>query len=301
MDWSEPTNFKEWAGRIVALRPFVLILLVFIVLISEFRFDWIERTIGSYLLTTNTKRPESGIIWEMGHRTVTAQQTLNHLITDRQSYQREARGATSFTQIASNLPQGQGVMLSPDHFKALYLDLPQSMAHEIISPFTLIRIFSSGDWVRTYIEKEDLSLKIYLLNSENRVLRELDIPSDLILHIKRMEIASQGTLDDLPSFKNRIYPADRFFKAMDLLPPEDLRSVIAEPEKFLSLSGRIIRVGISDEAVSGFIELGFEIQEGTGRKVILLRGHEWAVWILRSHLEKGGLEMNQKMETGIQP
>jgi hypothetical protein len=105
-------------------------------------------------------------------------------------------------------------------------------------------------------------------------------------------------LDDLPSFKNRIYPADRFFKAMDALPPEDLRGVIPEPEKLMVPSGRITRVGISDEAVSGFIELGFEIQEGTERRVILTKGHEWAVWLLRSYLEKGSLEMHQKTETG---
>lgn len=293
MDWSEPRNFKEWVRRGIALRPLVLVLLIFAILISELRFDWLEQALGSYLVTTNTKRPESGAIWEIGHRTITARQTLEQLITDRQSSQREARGATTFTQIASNLPPGQGVMLSSEHFRELYLTLPQIIAQKIVSLFELLRLFSNGRWVRTYLGNEDYGFKIYLLNSENRVLRELRIPSDLLHQIRRVEIALEGTLEDLPTFENRVYPADRFFRAMESLPEEDLGSVISQPERLLDMPGRIVRVGISDEAVSGYIELGFEIDDGTRRRVILLRGREWAVWSLRSFLEEKGQEPNQ--------
>jgi hypothetical protein len=286
MDWSEPRDFKEWARRAFALRPLLLVLLIFVVLILELRFDWLEQALGSYLVTTNRKRPESGAIWEIGHRRVTARQTLEKLITDRQSSQREARGATTFTQIASNLPPRQGVMLSSEHFRDLYLALPQNITYTVISPFELLRLFSNGHWVRTYLENEDYGFKIYLLNSENRVLRELRIPSDLLHQIRRVEIALQGTLEDMPIFENRIYAADRFFNAMKSLPEEDLKSVISQPERLLGMPGRIVRVGISDEAVSGYIELGFEIDDGTRRRVILLRGREWAVWSLRSLLEE---------------
>lgn len=293
MDWSEPRDFREWARRVFALRPLVLILLIFGVIISELRFDWLEQTLGSYLVTTNSQRPESGAIWEIGHRTITAQQTLEQLITDRQSSQREARGAATFTQIASSLPPGQGVMLSSEHFRKLYLTLPQAIANEIVVPFELLRLFSDGSWVRTYLENEDYGLKIYLLNPENRVLREVKIPSSLLYQIKRVEIALEGMLEDLPNFENRIYPAERFFKALESLPEEDRRGVILQPERLLSMPGRIVRVGISDEAVSGFIELGFEIEDGTRCKVILLRGREWAVWILRSYLEEKALELQE--------
>jgi hypothetical protein len=293
MHWSEPRNFKEWATRAIALRPLVLVLLIFAVLISELRFDWLEQALGSYLVTTNTKRPESGAIWEIGHRTLTARQTLEQIVTDRQSSQREARGAATFTQIASSLPPGQGVMLSSEHFRELYLTLPQTIAHMIVSPFELLGLFSNGAWLRTYLENEDYGLKIYLLNSENRVLRELRIPSDLLYQIKRLEIALEGSLEDLPTFQNRIYPADHFFSAMKSLPEEDIRSVISQPERLLGVPGRIVRVGISDEAASGYIELGFEIDDGTRRRVILLQAREWAVWSLRSLLEEKGQGLHQ--------
>ena len=293
MDFSEPQNFMEWARRVFALRPLVLILLIFGIVISELRFDWAELALGSYLVTTNAQRPESGSIWEVGHRTVTARQTLEKLITDRQSTQREARGAATFTQIASSLPPGQGVMLSSERFRRLYITIPGAIAHEIVAPFELLRLVSDGRWVRTYLENEDYGLKIYLLNPENRVLQELKIPSPLLYQIKRVEVALQGTLEDLPTFENRIYPAERFFKALDSLPEEDLESAVSQPERLLGTPGRIVRVGISDEAVSGYIELGFEVEDGTRRKVILIKGREWAVWILRLYLEDMGPEVQE--------
>ena len=290
MDWSEPRDFKEWARRVFALRPMVLVLLALSVLISELRFDWLEQAVGAYLVTTNSKRPESGAIWEIGRRTMAARQSLEQIVTDRQFSQREVRGAATFTQVVSNISPEQGVMLSSEHFRKLYLSLPQAIAQEIASPFELLRLFSDGHWVRTYLKNVGANLKIYFLNTKNRVLRELEIPYDLLHHIERFEIALTGTLEDLSSFENRIYPAERFFAALESLPEGDLRSVISQPEILLNMPGHIVRVGISDEAVSGFIELGFEIEHGTQRKVILLQGREWAVWILRSYLEEKRLE-----------
>jgi hypothetical protein len=290
MDFSEPRNFREWASRVFAFRPVFLILIIFGIVISEMRFDWAEHMLGSYLVTTNAQRPESGSIWEVGHRTVSARQRLEKLITDRQSSQREARGADTFTQLVSSLPPGQGVMLSSEHFKRLYLALPGTIAHEVIEPLELLRLLSEGRWVRTYLENEDYGLKIYLLNHENRVLRDLRIPTELFYQIERVELALQGTLDDLPTFENRIYPAERFFEALNSLPDEDLGSVISQAKELLNTPGRIVRVGISDEAVSGYIEIGFEIEDGTRRKVILVKGREWAVWLLRLYLEDMGAE-----------
>jgi len=292
MDWYEPRDLKEWAKRLFAVRHLVLMLFILSIFISELRFDWFEQTVGSYLVTTNSKRPESGAIWEIGHRTITARQTLDKIVTDRQFLQREARGATTFTQMVLNILPNKGVMLSSEHFRKIYLTLPQAIAHKIASPFEMLRLFSDGSWVRTYLEKAGDDLKIYLLNANNRVLKELEIPSGLIQYIERVDMALTGTLEDLPSFENRIYSAAHFFAALRSLPQEDLRSVVSQPEMLLSMPGHIGRVGISDEAVSGFIELGFEIEDGTRRKVILLKGREWAVWTLRSYLEEKEVELN---------
>ena len=285
-DWAEPRDFKDWAKRIFGLRPILTVILISCILILELRFDWVERILGAYLVTTNFERPETGSIWEKSHQTRTARQTLEQIITDRQALQREARGAETFTQIADNVTTGKGVMLSADHFRKLYLRLSPAIAQEIISPFELLGLSSAGRWHRTYFEKFGISLMIYLLDDSNHVLRQLELNSALLSFLKRSEMALAESLDQLPTFKNRIYPADRFFNALADFPEDVRRSMLPHPEALLAVPGQIIRVGISDETLSGFIELGFEILGGTQRQIVLVRGYEWAVWRLRSHLEE---------------
>jgi hypothetical protein len=274
-----------------ALRPMLLLLVLSSIFILELRFDWIERILGSYLVTTNSERPESGSIWEKSHQTRTAQQTLEQILTDRQTMQREARNAATFTQIAANVALGKGVMLSADHFRKLYLRLAPSIAHDIISPFELLALVSEGRWRRTYFEKSITGLVIYLLDANNRVLRQLELDSVLLSQLERGEVALAESLDHLPIFKNRIYPADQFFNSLESFPEEVRRSMVPHPETLLVVSGQIVRVGISDETLSGFIELGFEFFDGTQHHVVLVQGHEWAVWRLRSHLE--GMDMEK--------
>jgi hypothetical protein len=290
-EWAEPRDFREWAKRIFALRPMLLLLVLSSIFILELRFDWIERILGSYLVTTNSERPESGAIWEKSHQTRTAQQTLEKILTDRQTMQREARNAATFTQIAANVALGKGVMLSADHFRKLYLRLAPSIANDIISPFELLGLVSEGRWRRTFFEKSITGLMIYLLDANNRVLRQLELDSVLLSQLKRGEVALAESLDQLPIFENRIYPADQFFNSLESFPEEVRRSMLPHPERLLEVSGQILRVGISDETLSGFIELGFEFFDGTQHHVVLVQGHEWAVWRLRSHLE--GMDMEK--------
>ena len=285
-DWAEPRDFKEWAKRIFGLRSILTVILIGCILILELRFDWMERILGAYLVTTNPQRPETGSIWEKSHQTRTAHQTLEQILTDRQALQREARGAETFTQIADKVTAGKGVMLSAEHFRQLYLRLAPAIAQEIISPFELIGLATDGRWHRTYFEKFGVGLMIYLLDDSNHVLRQLEINSAQLSFLKRSEMALTESLDQLPVFKNRIYSADRFFSALADFPEDVRRSVLPHPEALLAVSGQIVRVGISDETLSGFIELGFEILNGTQHQTVLVRGHEWAVWRLRSYLEE---------------
>jgi len=287
-DWAEPSNFTEWAKRIFSLRPILMGLLVCFIFISELRFDWIEQVTGSYLVSTNLSRPESGAIWEIGRKATTAQQALEQIVTDRQTLQREALGAASFTEIATHVSLDQGVMVSSDLFRSLYLKLPMEIAQEIASPFELLGLFSDVRLDRAYFTKTGDEVEIYLLDFENRVLKKFRIRSDLLYIIQQSEAEPKGPLEDLPNFKNRIYLAGRFFEALDSLPEEVRRGIIPQPERFLNISGSITRVGISDEAVSGFIELGLEVEDASGIRVILIQAREWAVWPLRSQLEDNG-------------
>ena len=284
-NWSEPGDLNEWVRRVFAIRPLLVCLFFLALLISELRFDWMEQTMGNFLVSTNSRRPESGTIWETGRQTREARKTLDQIVSDRQTSQQETRQAESFKEIAATILPDQWVMISPDQFRRLYLQLNPETAAEIISSFDLLELINRENWDRTYFEKDGNGLNIYLLDTENRVQRQLTIPSDLLYGMGESQVEMDQSLDNMPQFGSRIYPADLFFQTLDHLGDAVRKDAIPQPNQLLRFPGRITRVGISGQGFSGFTELGFEIESTTHRIVILMNGHERAVLRLRSKLD----------------
>jgi hypothetical protein len=283
--WTAPNDINEWMRRVLSLRSLVVVLVLCLVGISELRFDWSEQMIGRFLVTTNANRPESGAIWEKGHRTATARQTLDQIITDKQAIQREAREARSFSQIAQTLAKGRDVILAASHFQTLYNALPPERAGELLSPYTLIRMYSQGQWDRTFFEPADQGLRIYFLNRDNRVLHQLNIDTRRLARIEQGESVHRDSLNHLPQFSERIYPAEFFFTALEQMPEDIRRNIIPWPENLLKAPGRFRRAGISDEVLSGYIEIGLEMEDTQRTRVMLFQGRDWAVARLRAVLE----------------
>lgn len=284
-NWSEPVNLNEWVKRVFAIRPLLVCLIILSIMISELRFDWMERTMGAFLVSTNSRRPESGAIWETGRQTRKARKTLDQIVSDRQTSQQETRQAESFKEIAATILPDQWVMISPDQFRRLYLQLNPETAARIISSFDLVQLINREHWDRTYFEKDGDGLNIYLLDTENRVLRQLTISPNLLYGMGESQVKVDISLEEMLQFDSRIYPADRFFQALDRLKDGVRRDVLPQPDQLLRYPGRITRVGISGQDLSGFTELGFEIESATQRMVILMNGHEKAVLELRSILD----------------
>ncbi len=298
MSWSKPKNITEWLRRVFSVRPVMLFIFIFAALVLELRFDWMEKAVGSYLVSTNDMRPQSGAIWEKGQQMTVARKTLEKIIINREAYRREVKKAETLNEIARSLTEDQGAMLSPDKFKRLYLKLPNTIALKIISPFELLDLYNQGEWDRTYLNKAEPGLIVHLLNDENRSLRMLEIPSTLLTHMEQFETELEGSLENYPRFENRIYSSISFFTALSALPESIKQGIIPKPEKLLSMHGRIQRVSISDEVIYGFIEIGFEFVTVTEKKVVLIEGEEWAVWDIINALERGGktIQTEKKVE-----
>lgn len=272
MQWFYPVNLKAWMRRVIALRSVVLLMAMMAMTVTEFRFDWIERLVGNYLSTTNASRPESGAIWDQGHQTDSARQALSQYMSQVQTVQREARRAASLGQVVAGIDADQGAMISADHFIELYLKLPPILSHEIISPFTLLAYINSSKWRRTFFERQDQQLAVYLLDDHNQVLHRLAIGPVMVGHIQRGEVAIQTSLYHLADFAAHIYSAAEFFTALNSLPESARTGIIAEPEDLLRISGRIVRVGISDRSFGETVDLGFEVEDLDDAKVILVQG-----------------------------
>ena len=282
---TEPKDLHDWAARTFALPGLLLGAVLAAMIVAELQLHWVERVIGVYLAATNSDRPESGAIWEKGRKTRSARSAVERLASDREAYQRMARNAGNLSEIVGSLASGQGAMLSAEHFRELYQKLPQGLAADMISPFDLLRLANEGRWSRTYLEKASDGLMVYLLEPNNHVLRQFKVAAaPLALLARRADAASQ-TLEQMPGFQGRIYPADRFFAALASLAEDERRGLVPQPERLLEVSGQIARVGLSDEALAGFVDIGFEVRTGSQSRVLLLQGQDWAVWRLRSLLE----------------
>jgi hypothetical protein len=282
---SHPLNSRERVRRLFNPPAVVFCALFGALVAAEAQLAWVERAVGAFLAATNAERPESGTIWEKGRKARSAQSTVEKLASEKESNQRAARNAGTLNEVLGALGPGQGVMLSAEHFREIYQRLPQGFATELISPFDLLRLSGEARWNRTYIERSADGVMVYLLEPGNRVLRQFGISAAALDLLSRRGTAEARSLEELPIFSGRVYPAERFFAALADFPEEVRRSLVPQPEKLLDVAGQIYRVGISDQSVSGFVELGFELRAGERRQVVLIQGQDWAVWRLRAVLE----------------
>jgi hypothetical protein len=283
--WSQPQDLKTWMRRGVSFRGAVLVLAVAAVLISEVRFSWVEILVGRYLAATNEYRPESGSVWEQGRLKRTATQSLDQMVTHRMTAQREAREAASLTQLIEGLTASRGIMISAAQFRFLYSQVPPAAAKDLFSPILMLRISAGKSWERVYLERENGQVGIYLLDRDNNVISYTAVNAKQLHAVDSRPPAMDGALEDHPEFVGRIFPAERFFMALDALSPEIQHGVLARPGDILAAEGTPLRVGFSGEVENERIRIGIEMEAPRGRRVLPVMGQEWAVWQVRMLLE----------------
>jgi len=293
--WHEPFKISEWVKRSFSILNMTCLLIAAVFLLSEFRLDWCERITGNYIATSNSTRPETGIIWKTGKQASNAHLHLNDIIQNRQNTERKAKQASSFSDLAQKLLPGQWANLDETRFKQFYLAMPDSVAKKIIRPVELVWVLSSKNIKRIFCEGKSNGMEIYFLDQNNRVIHQINFNKPMIDQAEKEEAPFKGRLNDIKEFEGHIYPADIFFKAVLSLPREMISSLIINPRKLLMEKGKIIKAGISNEAQSGYIKMGFEFNTGNstvnstvdsavnnenGSEVVFIKGREWAVWRL---------------------
>jgi hypothetical protein len=285
MDWCEPRDFRDWIRRCFSLRPLMCILAVLLIAALEFRFDWMERALGAYLARTNQKRPETGVIWEDARHTQQARDLLDEIAMDRGTAQRNARSSENLAEITSLTANNEVVWVSQERFRTLYLKLPYSIASQIISPVELAQLFGEGRWDRTYIRGFQDQRRIYLIGRDNQVLREINLSAEIVMQIERSQSIFAGPLEEWGATPDRIYATGRFFSALNSLPDDVRANVLSQPERIINAGGRLVRVGLMKQSQPQWVDIGFEIEDGAQRRVIVQPVREWAVERLRIVLE----------------
>lgn len=283
--WYAPATIGAWRRRLFSARTLALTLALTLLAATELRFDWMERAIGNYLVTTNPYRPQSGVGWRQGLEADKARQTLAEFSSQRQNSQMEAQRASSLNKALEGIGTEKGVMISAEHFVELYLKLSSAIAHEIISPYTILAKLSEGTWRRVYLDRHNHHVRISLLDTNNQVIQRFTIGTELLGYIETGEVAVRAGLDTMADFADHIYPADKFLSVLNTLSDGMRKRIVPNPEELLRITGRVRRVGISNTPQAGAVDLGFEVDDVNGPKVILMQGRFEDVWRLQSALE----------------
>jgi hypothetical protein len=285
MDWCEPRDIRDWVKRCFSLRPLMFLLAVLLIVSLEFRFDWMERALGAYLSRTNQKRPETGVIWDDARRTQQARDLLDEIAIDRGTTQRNARSSENLAEITSLTANNKVVWVSQEHFRSLYMKLPYSIASQIISPVELAQLFGEGRWDRTYIQGFQDQRRIYLIGRDNQVLREINVPAEIVMQIERSQSIFAGSLEEWGAAPERIYATSRFFSALSSLPDDVRANVLSQPERIINAGGRLVRVGLLKQTQPQWVDIGFELEDNAQRRVIVHPAREEAVERLRIVLD----------------
>ncbi len=289
--WYEPLTLIEWFKRIFSVLNLIVVAATFIFVFSEFRYNWGEKLLGSYLASTNHSRPETGTIWETGDKTSKANTRLKEIIDKQRSTKQHALKSSSFTELGAGILPGEWINLDKERFKKMYLELPDYAAERLISSVKILFLLNDPKLDRIFVEGDgDGNLIIFFLNSDNLVLKKVKFNKEIL---ETPEMGTQfvlgASLDDFEEFKNRIYPADQFFKAMVDLSFDKINDLIEKPDILLEKKGKIIRAGIWNETKAGYIKLGFEFKNDLKTNVLLVNGREWAVWELVINLKGSNL------------
>ncbi len=283
--WYQPLTLSEWLKRTFSVLNMAVVLLTAGFIFSEFRTDWFEQIVGAYLVSTNADRPETGVVWEVGKQASSAHQYLNTIISKKETIRRNVNQSDSFSALASNLLPGEWVILETNQFKSLYLALGKSMAFKIIDPVRLVWLLNGDSLDRIFCEGVKGGIKLLFIDSENRVIQEIDLNQEDIADIETGDRPVPGILTDMAEFRGRIYPAAVFFNEVLKLPSDIIPDLMLNPDTLLRQEGKITRVGIFNEAVNGFIRLGFEFDTPEGKQLLFLKGREWAIWQLSLNLK----------------
>ena len=283
--WYEPLNFSEWLRRTFSFLNIAVFIVTATFIFSEFRFNWFENIVGSYLASTNEFRPETGAIWETGKQTSNAHEYLNKIISKKEDTRQNVHQATTFFDLASGILPGEWITLEKQQFKLFYLTLARPVASKIIEPAQLVWLLNGSSLDRIFCEGITGGIKIYFIDSENRVIKQIDFRKKDILEIENSEKPVPGELADMDGFLGRIYPVQNFFDALFKLPADIIPDLMVNSETLLKQDGKITNIGIWNEAENGYIKIGFEFEGKDSRQVVFVKGREWAVWQLSLNLK----------------
>lgn len=254
----------------------LIILLLFIVL--EFTTDFIEIIIGSVIDLTNPLRPQSGTIWDLYNADRRAANQVLEISSAVPDGATEKPDISNLSQLREKLEQDGTLLISSDNFLDLYNQMPNRFSTKVISPFDLLKLTHSDQWVWTKLVKSENNINIYFFDGDKQLIMDTYPPMTVLYDVSTPEQEKRATLDSLEMYRGRTISRDKFFETLDNLSSNTTKyQLINDPFQLIKWDKSIRRVGISRYITPNFtVNIGFEVKQGIYTEIYTFEASELA-------------------------
>lgn len=247
----------------------LLLLLLSTLFILEIQFQYVERIIGRFLNDRNEGREAFGTTWERREQSELAEEILEQEAGEANAIRRKAERVNSFAELLNLIPVDDFLSLSPDKFIELYLNLPVALQSLLIDQSELTNFRRGDSWQRTSIWRQGENGAAYLIDSQNQILKHINISKAFLNAAGSYGVSTRGSLSEMPQFVGHIYPADKFNKLFFSLPDAKRNAFFPEPSILLKLPKNITYVGLTpSENLNDLGIVGFESETADGNMVV---------------------------------
>lgn len=234
--------------------------------LSEFKWQWIEKIVGDYVIHHNEELVPEGAFW---HQVERARMALNLRSAEQEELEhlkRLTEAANSFSELYHLIPSGGYLYISSSKFVSLYLALPDSLRSQIVSPGELTELYHRSDWGKCLIYMRDHQPWGIFVDSHNRPLRP-EVPLPWARGEEALSTAIRS-LDEEIAYRGRIYDGEKFLQYLMVLDDEDRERLFTDPLFLLRIPKPLERVGLAEPDSQGWGKIAFESRTEEGVQII---------------------------------
>ncbi len=275
---------------------FCVLVLITLLCSFEMRFSFTEKLLGYYLFWQNDSRPKIGRMWEFQDKNIAALGSIEEVVANLKEVKSQAMNISTFRELFHLIEKEGDIAISKNQFVLLQKNLPLELSEIFFSPMDVLSLFYSSSWDRTFFIKEGLEVEILLVDSSNRVLKKTTIDDEQIKLIKMMGEVIKKPLDEVDEFKNRIYPVSEFFSRLQRMDEYSRSKVFQNPARLLDWGNKLKRVGISEFSRSGWIRIGYELEDALKKETVVFELNEFLIYEVMDYLNPAERSFYSKKE-----
>lgn len=268
-------------------NSFCVLVLAALLVFFEIQTSFSEKLLGYYLYWQNNSRPKIGRMWEFQNKNISALGSIEEVVDNLKEVKSQVRDISTFRDLFVLINKEGDLAVSRSQFFTLQENLPLELSEIFFPPDYLLYLFYNSGWDRTFFIKGDMEIEVLLVDSDNRVLKKTTVDREQINLIKFIGETVVKPLNKIPEFKNRIYSVKEFFSGLQRMNEFSRSKILQDPDRFFKWGDRLKRVGISEFSRSGWIKIGYELENGLKKETAIFELNEFLVYELMDHINPG--------------